>query len=381
MATNQGTPEKITEVSVEQLLLDKDNARLASSLVNGGSQEDLLRVLWTEMAVDEVALSIAANGFYRYEPLLVTPATDGRAARKVMYVVVEGNRRLAAVLLLRDSALRQKLKATDLPRISPTEHEALDKLPVAIFPDRKSLWSYLGFRHVNGTKPWDAFSKAKYVAEVHESYSEDLAEIAKRIGDRHSTVLRLYRGYKVLRQAEQEAVFNREDRVRNRFYFSHLYTAVDQPEFQRFLGITQDRWTKPSPVPKSKFGELEELMTWLYGRRSTNTQPAVRTQNPDLNMLRNVISKPAALSLLRSRHSLDAAYETSIGDKRRFRDALTVSKEELQKAKSTVTTGYTGESDLMETADDIVALASTIRAEMKEISTRRSQPSSAVKAK
>jgi len=62
-------------VPVEQLLLDTDNPRLASG-AGGKTQEDLLRLLWTEMAVDEVAFSIAANGFFPEEPLLVIPADD-----------------------------------------------------------------------------------------------------------------------------------------------------------------------------------------------------------------------------------------------------------------------------------------------------------------
>jgi ParB-like chromosome segregation protein Spo0J len=52
------------------------------------------------MAVDEVALSIAENGFYRHEPLYAA-----RESGKLN--VVEGNRRLAAVKLLRDEKLRR----------------------------------------------------------------------------------------------------------------------------------------------------------------------------------------------------------------------------------------------------------------------------------
>ncbi len=347
-------------VPVEQLLLDTENPRLASG-AGGKTQEDLLRILWTEMAVDEVAFSIAANGFFPEEPLLVIPADE----KKGKYIIVEGNRRFAAVLLLRDAKLREKIKATDLPTIDAARRAGLNELPVSLYPDRESLWTYCGFRHINGIEPWDAFSKAKYVATVYEKYKVPLAEIAKRIGDRHATVKRLYRGYKILQQAEEKAAFNKDDRVRNRFYFSHLYTAVDQPEFQKFLGIGPEDSLKPNPIPKSKLTHLGELVTWLYGRKSAGIEPVVRTQNPDLNTLREVISKSASLSALRSGYSLDKCYEISIGDKRRFRDALTSAKEELQQAKGTVTTGYVGEEDLYETINDIVLYAAKIRDEME----------------
>ena len=294
---------------VESLLLDGENPRLASS-AQGPLQEDLLRVLWTEMAVDEVALSIAENGYYSEEALLAipeNPAEGNLQAEK--YVVIEGNRRLAAVLLLRDEELRNRIRATNLPIVDAAARRALNRLPVIVYPDRRRLWAYLGFRHINGTQPWDAFSKAKYVADVHEGFGVPLEEIARKIGDRHATVVRLYRGYKILEQAETQAGFDIEDRVRNRFYFSHLYTATDQLDFQKLLGITSENSLRSNPVPKAKLGALADLMTWLYGRKSSGIEPLVRTQNPDLNTLRVAISKAPALSALRSGYPLQRAYE------------------------------------------------------------------------
>ena len=290
------------------LLLDPENPRLASG-EGANLQEEIIGILWREMAVDEVAFSIAANGFFPEEPLFVVPGDPKKAGQRGKYIVVEGNRRLAAVILLVDRKLRNKLKATDLPDVSNKRREELSKLPVVIYPTRESLWMYCGFRHINGTQPWDAFSKAKYVAKVYEDYKVGLDDIARRIGDRHATVKRLYRGFKVLLQAEQQTGFDKEDRFRNKFYFSHLYTALDQPDFQKFLGIMAETSLKPNPVPRGKLDELGELMAWIYGRKSTNTEPVIRKQNPDLNNLRVVIAKPAALSLLRAGYSLAAFFE------------------------------------------------------------------------
>lgn len=354
----------VRRIPVKNLLLDAQNPRLASSK-SGDKQEDLLKVLWTEMAVDEVALSIAANGFFAEEPLFVIPEKPReKDEAKKRFVVVEGNRRLAAVMLLCDAGLRKKIGATDLPALSAEAHAKLDRLPVSVYDTREELWQFFGFRHINGPKPWDAFSKARYVAEVHENYRVALADIASSIGDRHSTVVRLYRGFKLLEQAEETGKFKHEDAVRNRFYFSHLYTAADQPEFQRFLGITTQNSLKPNPVPKQKLRELQELMSWLYGSRQDGREPVVRTQNPDLNKLREVISNPPAIAALRAGYSLDRSHEISIGDERRFREALAKAKEELLQAKATVTTGYSGEPELLETIENIVLVAETIKAEM-----------------
>jgi len=358
-------PDQIIDIPVEQLLLDAENARLAWR-VQGEGQDDLVKLLWTEMAVDEVALSIAENGFYRSEPLFaIIKNPKEQDPEKRRYIVIVGNRRLAAVRLLRDEKMREKVKATDLPVIDTAKMTALGKLPCVVYPTRQSLWAAVGFRHINGIKPWDSFSKAKYIAEVHEAFHIPLDEIAQKIGDRHSTVKRLYRGYKVLEQAEAQAGLDKEDRARRRFSFSHLYIALDQKEFQGFLGVESETSLEASPVPQPKLKELGELMTWLYGKKSAEIEPVVKRQNPDLNTLREVISNPDSLAVLRRGYSLERSQAVAIGDKQRFRNSLTSAKVELQNAKATVTTGYSGEEDLFRMLGEILLYAETIREEMK----------------
>jgi hypothetical protein len=350
-------------VGIDKLILDQHNPRLAAG-TNGDvlSQRDLVARLWTEMAVDEVALSIARNGYFPGEPLLAIPeaGTD-------RLIVVEGNRRLAAVRLLLDDSLRRELKATDLPPISDRRRGELHQLPVRTYESREQLWSYLGFRHINGTKPWDAYSKAKYVADVHETYDVSLDEIANRIGDRNATVVRLYRGLKVLQQAEAATDFSVADRMSRRFAFSHLYTAVDQGEFQRFLGITPAGSLKTNPVPRSHLDALEELTVWLYGRKSLGIEPVVRTQNPDLNTLREVVASKRGLSLLRAGRTLAAAHEASLGEELRFTEALNAANEDLITANGTVTNGYDGSTGPLSTLENIENITGRLRVEMAAI--------------
>jgi hypothetical protein len=104
------------------------------------------------MAVNEVAISIAANGFFEEEPLFVVPRGQPTADGKQNYTVVQGNRCLAAVNLLRDEGLRRRLKATDLPVIRADRAHAIELSPVSFYAHRKDLWQYFGFRHINGPK-------------------------------------------------------------------------------------------------------------------------------------------------------------------------------------------------------------------------------------
>jgi hypothetical protein len=356
-------PLRIEFKDVDSLLLDDENPRLVA-VSDTKTQDQLVRVLWDEMAVSEVALSIAANGFFEEEPLFIVPGDPSRPEQKGRFVVVEGNRRLAAVKLLRDADLRRLVKATDLPKLAEAQCRALDQLPVSVYPNKKSLWEYFGFRHVNGPKEWDSFSKAAYIANVRRKYGVSLDEIARRIGDQHSTVTRIYRGIVLLEQAERMTDFKREDRIANRFFFSHLYTAADQKEYQEFLGIDPARSLKDNPVPKSHLPQLQELMVWLFGSKSDSKSPVVERQNPHLNWLRHVLSNKQAVYALRSGISLQRAYEISLGDDRRFQEALIRAKDALQEAKATVTTGYKGEKDMLRVMDGLLDLTRSIAEEM-----------------
>jgi hypothetical protein len=363
-----GGTQRIIHMAVDKLLLDPDNPRLAST-GEAASQFEIAQLLWREMAVDELVMSIAANGFFPEEPLFVMPSND-EADR---YIVVEGNRRLAAVLILLNPEWQQRLRIRDIPAMSRETLTSLRTLPVSVYPNREVLWTYLSFRHINSAKPWDAFSKAKYVAHVHDDYGVPLDEIARRIGDRHSTVQRLYRGYKIFRQAEDEAGFDVTDRVKSRFHFSHLYTAVDYPEFQQFLGIDPANFDEERPVDDEHQEELRELMVWLYGKKSANKQPVIRTQNPDLNTLRVVVSNEVALDALRSGYTLERSNEAGIGDERRFRDALTRSREEVQQALGLVISGYRGDEKLFDTGTTVKATAMALHEQMQRIRAERAR--------
>ena len=362
---------QITDKPVDKLLLDKDNPRLAS-LTSTSDQFELLKVLWTQMAVNELVVSIAKNGFFAEEPLFIVPSEANADLEDVdtRFVVVEGNRRLAAVRILLDDTLRENLRATGLPTISAEEKARLRVLPVSIYPDRRQMWAYLSFRHINSPKQWDAFAKAKYIAQVHRDIGIPIREIAEHIGDQHTTVERIYRGYKVLEQAEQQTNFSIMDKTSHRFYFSHLYTAIASPPFRAFLGIDPDHFPDADPVPPEKVDELGELMNWIYGSKAKGIKPIVVTQAPDLGNLGTIISDPLALEALRSGYSLKQALDVSRGDGKLFRDAVFGTLNQLKTASATVSTGYSGEDDLYRVMEDIDEIRKSILREMRRVRTR-----------
>ncbi len=288
---------------LENLNFDRTNPRLAEfGIQSTATDEEIIRILWETMDVRELTQSIAASGFFQHEPLIVA-----REARKL--VVIEGNRRLAAVKLLVEPSLAQHLNV-DVPPLTTTAVAKLQKLPV-VYMDRKSAWRTLGFKHVNGPAKWSSFAKAKYIADVHNDYSVPLAEIAEQIGDRHRTVERLYRGLMVLNQAEKRRVFKRENKWHSRFAFSHLYTGLELDGISTFLGINDDDVENREPVPRTKIQELGEVMSWLYGNREKGEVPVVEKQNPNLRELDAVLKNREAVAALRNERDLSSALELS----------------------------------------------------------------------
>lgn len=372
-ATKKTTPPSIpiqaVDIGVEKLLLDPKNPRLVEHGVEeGASQAVLVKSLWTMMAVQEVAMSIAHNGFFRHEPLIVEAQGD-------KYVVLEGNRRLAAVRILLDDDLRQRLKATDLPdidKIDPARRASLKILPCVI-TTRRDVWQYLGFKHVNGPATWGSYSKAQYIAQIHNEYGVSLEDIAEQIGDTHSTVERMYRGLMVIEQAEEAKVFTRANSYK-KFGFSHIYTGLDKPGIQQFLGITDKKRSARRPVPASKVKHLGELCRWMYGNKSQDLAPVMQSQNPDLGILDSVLLSPKGLQSLRDGLPLTVSRDAVLGDRQLFRSAVHESKQALQRAHATLSTGFDPkDKDMVNLAREIEGLAADLISEMgaKRKSSRR----------
>src|SRR5205809_6402165 len=95
-----------------ELFLDPANPRLLDSHFSIAQQDEILKRLWKEFNVEEIVDSIvASNEFWKHEPLIA-------CREHARLVVVEGNRRLAAVQLLLSPQRQRKIGATGIPEIS-----------------------------------------------------------------------------------------------------------------------------------------------------------------------------------------------------------------------------------------------------------------------
>ena len=335
------------------LYLDPANPRLADEGLSVEKQDDILLWLWRNKSVNELVDSILANGFWQHEELFATEE-DSRL------VVVEGNRRLAAVKILSDADLRKRLGIPLKEHPSEAVLESIRELPV-IHATREELWGFVGFKHVNGPQAWDSIAKADYVFGVRRDFGVSLAEIASGIGDRHETVARLYRGYVVLRQAQEQLDFDTTDTQHRRFPFSHLWTALGYVSIRKYLGVDPEALENENPVPQSHLRQLGFLMRWLFGSQSQNIGATVRRQNPDLRHLAQTLEVQKGIDLLESGRSLSVALDASLGDAHLFRTALTNAEANAREAMSFVSTGFKGEEELVETGNSLLRQAKSLK--------------------
>lgn len=358
--------EDINSLPTADLHFDRENPRLAEyGISRTAKDDDVISVLWDSMDIKELVQSIAASGYFEHEPLIVAEEDDRK-------VVIEGNRRLAAVKALLNPELAKE-KGWDVPTLKKAQLKKLEDLPVKI-STREKFWRYIGFKHVNGPAKWSSYAKAKYIADIHRKYQISLEDIAQQIGDRHKTVQRLYRGLMVIEQAERKGVYDRDNRFRQRFAFSHLYTGLDYDGISRFLSLKSADAEAKTPVPSKAINKLGELCVWLYGDKKENKPPVVETQNPHLRQLDQVLKNRESLAALRAGKELTAAFELSRLPTDVFEEALLKSKRELQNARAYLTTGYDGSGDLLLIAETVVEMAEDIYSEMERKRNRKRNP-------
>lgn len=354
------------KIHPDELHFDYKNPRIAEFDINSSTPEkEIMRILWTVMGVEEIVLSIKASGFFKFEPLY--GIEEGGKT-----IVIEGNRRLAAVKAILDPGLVNFSGVNkNALTVSAEIKLQLLELPVVIVPNRESAWKFIGFKHINGAQKWGSYAKAQYISEIHNEYNIPLADIASQLGDTFNTVEKLYQGLQVINQAEAAGVFDRTDVPASRLFFSHLYTGLQQSGFKSFLGIEDTPMDSKTPIPPDKINDLGDMLNWVFGSKSKEIQPVIKSQNPDLRQLDSILKNSEARAALKQGVPLVSAYDITRPKSATFEEHIMSAKFSLQKAFAYLTEGYNGSNkDLLDQADSVANLADDLHKQMELIHKR-----------
>ncbi|OPY98936.1 hypothetical protein A5906_30740 [Bradyrhizobium sacchari] len=130
---------------------------------------EIIQYLFEHDKALEVAESIATRGFFPNEPLLAVNE-NGRL------VVVEGNRRLAALKALREPGLLDGARQRQIEKLSrKVVPQTLASVPVTVAPSRRATDRQIAGRHI-GTPvlAWQAENRASFILEkLAEGYDND----------------------------------------------------------------------------------------------------------------------------------------------------------------------------------------------------------------
>ena len=366
---------KSEKVAVERLRLDRQNPRLIGEGENASDEESIIARLYLSADLGELLQSISANGYMDIEPLIVMP--EDPQSKGGSLIVLEGNRRLAALRLLREPELVNVIKKSEglsitIPPIDEQQRDTFNSVSVCHVPSRQAARSFIGFKHINGPAKWDAYAKAKFAADWYKSGRDEginLKFIANAIGDKHDTIKRMVFAIYVLEQARKEKLFDIEDRYSRRFNFSHLYTALSRSQYMTYLGL-EDGWARHDPredqVPQEKLEELQNVLVWIYGSKKDDRKPVIQSQNPDIKRLGEVLIHAEGYNILKTKWDLDDAYANTESVDKRFIDALIQAREKIQAAAGSLRAYDGQDQSLLDIAEDIKEIAETVHDRMRK---------------
>lgn len=298
----------ITRVALENLLLDPNNPRFGQQ-EQSQSQQEILDHIVGKFGVSDVLSSLAVNGFFEAEPIICRRPKDSQKS-----IVVEGNRRLAACLILAGDprAKNQATRTIEFQKIWK-EHKSpsIDPIPSMIFEgneSKKELLSYLGVRHIASSQPWDSFAKAAWVAEVVKTSGMSISEVSQMIGDRHRTVNRLLEGFYVVEQLTEAGEFVPSDSVRRGrgsvtdYPFSWIYTSLGYKTIRDYLQLN-DNDAKRNPITKKNLGSGGILLRSMFGDSSKGRNAAIEDSR-EISALAKVFSSKEQVKLLQEGKSV-----------------------------------------------------------------------------
>jgi hypothetical protein len=194
-------------VELDQLLLDPNNFRfqgeanapaIATARFAEPKVQDAAYSRHQEDGLGDLRASIAENGFLEVDRIVVKPhpTADGHPQ---LYIVIEGNRRVATLKMLR----LERDSGIDLP---VAVADAFEAVPCVVLenPDRATELAIMGVRHVGGIKEWGGYQGAKLVAILKKEEALTTSQVAARLGLPAQEVNRRFRAYSAVERMRED---------------------------------------------------------------------------------------------------------------------------------------------------------------------------------
>jgi hypothetical protein len=276
-------------VSPDLLLFDAGNPRFGGGLGSKSQPEIQKAIFGPPHYASELVDSLVENGFIDYEPLVVKRHGE-------QYIVIEGNRRLAAIKEIRANLEKYKKRKTNL-----------DSVPVIIFPDHgedgggNEIRVYLGLRHLLGFREWPPAAKAEFL-DNESRKPGGLEQIIKEVRLTKQKARRFLIPYRLLNDAKFKLPEGED--------FWVLAEALQRAGVKKFLQLDVDSSTLE--IRGYDRANLKHVLDDLYGPRDatlkTRDVAAKKvSETRDLTTYASVLSSEKATSVLHAGKGLSEA--------------------------------------------------------------------------
>lgn len=305
----------LRRVSLRSLFLDPNNFRIIhesdqkqvpdTDVKNRDVMQRTMRLLCGDknQNIQDLIESFKANGYLRVDQILVRELPDSG------YLVVEGNRRVAALKFLQQEF---DSKGIDLGQLLP---ETFSQLPVVLYTDGDEVHhlTLMALKHISGNKKWGEWNQAQLLETMHKTHGLGEEEICRRIG---ISKVELRRSLRALAMVAEYQASDYGDQF-NESMFPIFRHAVRSAALKNWLDWNDgDRQTNNSAnrdfffslLSREPMEEQEDDGSVGYGDKYF--EPVI-TRRDDVDTLAKVISDDRALAYLKKNRDLSGAYRSS----------------------------------------------------------------------
>lgn len=228
------------DVSFNKLYLDPNNPRFWTEksftrIPDKKISDDLVQAtaLKNMLAHDigELKYSILRNGFLPLDRIVVREFDDGK------YVVVEGNRRLAALKVLKREIEYEEIEEEGISKEYLCNFlKTIENIEVLMYKGSRDsqdiTWMLQGIRHIGGIKRWEPAQSAKLLADKIEKNQESFTAAGQTFGISAKDVGKRYRAFKALKQMQDDDEYGH---LAQNNYYSLFEEAIARRDVKNWL--------------------------------------------------------------------------------------------------------------------------------------------------
>ncbi|HEY0771275.1 MAG TPA: ParB/Srx family N-terminal domain-containing protein [Sphingobacteriaceae bacterium] len=257
-------------ISLDDLYLDPNNYRLRSNpqfkeipdltdekIVGKALQQRTTSIITgkNNLEVKDLIDSLKTNGFLKVDNILVRKLENDKG-----YVVIEGNRRAAALKALQKS-FEEGYDIGQLdPNIFSSELDKQGGLEVVLYHynNPEEYLVLMGLRHVSGNKRWDRYNQAKLIAELNLK-GNSVENISSKLGIANKRVV----------QEQLDAYHAIQDFINDEVSYDSAASFNPHDRFMIFVEVLLQRhvrnWLKWDPQEKTFLNKenVKRFYSWI----------------------------------------------------------------------------------------------------------------------